>query len=68
MWDLIISVPAHCLSFYFVRTFLPSVNVSKSTGLDNIGPRILKISANIIAPSRVYIVNKSMISGSFPNM
>ena len=52
----------------FVRKFLSSVNVSKSTGLDNIGPRILKISANIIAPSLVYIVNKSIISGSFPSM
>ena len=22
MWDLIVSVPDHCLSFYFDRTFL----------------------------------------------
>ena len=49
-----------------MRKFLLSVNVSKSNGLDNIGPRILKISANII--SLVYIVNKSIISGSFPIM
>ena len=39
-----------------------------STGLDNISPRILKILANIIAPSLVYIANKSIISGSFPSM
>ena len=52
----------------FVRKFLSNLNVSKVTGLDNIGPKILKISANIIAPSLVYIINKSVISGSFPSM
>ena len=52
----------------FVRNFLSNLNVSKATGLDNIGPKILKISANIIAPSLVYIINKSIISGSFPSM
>ena len=52
----------------FVRKFLSNLNVSKSTGLDNIGPKILKISANIIAPSLVYIVNKSITSGSFPSL
>ena len=25
MWDLIISVPYHCLSFYFVIRFLDSI-------------------------------------------
>ena len=52
----------------FVRNFLSNSNVSKATGLDNIGPKILKISANIIAPSLVYIINKSVISESFPSM
>ena len=49
----------------FVRIFLSKLNVNKSTGLDNVGPNILKISANIIAPSRVYIINKSICTGSF---
>ena len=39
-----------------------------STGLDNIGPRILKMSANIIAPSILFIVNKSITSGKFPSV
>ena len=52
----------------FVRIFLSNLNVNKSTGLDNIGPKILKISANIIAPSLVYIINKSICTGSFPNI
>ena len=61
----------------FVRNSLSNFNVSKATSLDNIGPKILKISANImilkisaniIATSLVYIINKSVISGSFPSM
>ena len=51
-----------------MRNFLSKLNVSKATGLDNIGPKILKISANIKARSLVYIINKSVISGSFPSM
>ena len=34
--------------------------------LDNIGPRILKLSANVLAPSLLFIVNKSLITGKFP--
>ena len=51
----------------FVRNFLSLLNTNKSTGIDNIGPKILKISANVIAPSLTCIVNKSIISGEFPN-
>ena len=47
----------------FVRQFLSNLNVNKSTGLDNIGPKILKLSANILAPSLMYIVNKSITVG-----
>ena len=39
----------------FVRNFLSNLNVSKAKGLENIGPKILKISAHIIAPNLVYI-------------
>ena len=52
----------------FVNTFLSNLNISKSTGLDNIGPKILKLSTNIIAPSLVYIINKSITSGTFPSV
>ena len=50
----------------FVRNFLSNLNINKSTGLDNIGPRILKLSANVLAPSLLVIVNKSLITGKFP--
>ena len=58
------NIPLTNLSF--IRTFLSNLNVNKSTGLDNIGPRILKLSANVLAPSLLYIVNKSLITGEFP--
>ena len=32
----------------FVRNFLTNLNVNKSTGLDNIGPRVLTIAANVL--------------------
>lgn len=51
----------------FVWNFLTSLNVNKSTGLDNIGPKILKLSANILTPSLTFIVNKSIVSGAFPS-
>ena len=50
----------------FVRNFLLNLNVRKSTGLDNIGPRILKLSANVIAPTLLFIINKSIYTGKFP--
>ena len=43
------------------------MNVNKSIGLDNTGPKILKLSANILTPSLTFIVNKSIISGEFPS-
>ena len=50
----------------FIRNFLTLLNVNKSTGLDNIGLKILKFSANILTPVLTFIVNKSIITGGFP--
>ena len=50
----------------FVWKFLTNLNVNKSTGLDNIGPKILKLAANVLTPSLTFIVNKSILSGEFP--
>ena len=52
----------------FVKKFLSSLNVNKSTGLDNIGPKILKLSADVITPSILYIVNKSISISQFPDL
>ena len=53
---------------FFVKKFLSSLNVNKSTGLDNIGPKILKLSADVITPSILYIVNKSISISQFPDL
>ena len=42
------------------------LNINKSAGQDGIGPKFLKISAGIIAPSLTFLINKSIISGRFP--
>ena len=52
----------------FVNKFLSALNVNKSTGIDNIGPKILKLSANTITPSLTFIVNKRIMTGEFPNL
>ena len=52
----------------FVKKFLSSLNVNKSTGLDKIGPKNLKLSADVIPPSILYIVNKSISISQFPDL
>ena len=42
------------------------MDVTKATGLDSIGPKLLKITRNISTPSITYIINKSIGSGFFP--
>ena len=48
--------------------FISSLNVAKSTGVDKIGPKILKLPANDITPSLTFIINKSIVSGEFPSL
>ena len=48
-----------------VITELSNLKVSKSTGLDTIPARVLKISVNIIAPSISWIFNLSLKKGIF---
>ena len=50
-----------------VRKYLSNVDVSKATGTDNIGPRLLKLAAPYIASEITYICNKSISTSSFPN-
>lgn len=45
---------------------LCNLDETKSTGLDNIGPRILKLSAPAIVTSLTYIFNRIIDSGKFP--
>ena len=50
----------------FVCNYLSNMDVTKATGLDCIGPRLLKIAPNVLTPSITYIINKSIESGVFP--
>ena len=47
--------------------FIRKLDPGKSTGLDGVGPRILKVVCDIISPSIAALINKSITSGSFPN-
>ena len=47
-------------------TSLKSLDVTKATGLDCITPRILKTSAEAVAPTLLEIINLSLINGKFP--
>ena len=50
----------------FVNNYLFDMDVTKATGLDCIGPRLLKIAPNVLTPSITYIINKSIESRVFP--
>ena len=51
----------------FVFRYLSTLDVSKATGLDGIGPKMLKLSSGIITKSITYIVNKCILYGHFPD-
>jgi len=49
-----------------IRKQLLELNVSKATGIDNIGPKLLKLSADIIVQHLTVIINKSLQTSTFP--
>ena len=54
-------------SIEFVYTQLKSLETNKAKGIDDIGPYSLKIAADIISPSLCYVLNTSIITGTFPS-
>ncbi len=50
-----------------VYLHLKKLNVNKSAGTDGVGPRVLKLAADLITPSITFLINKSISSGTFPN-
>ena len=50
----------------FVSNHLSGMDATKATGLDCIGPRLLKIASNVLTPSITYTIYKSIESGVFP--
>ena len=61
-----LSIPE--INIAFVRKYILNLDISKSTGLDDIGPRILKLSNDIISLSITFLINKSLSLGIFPNV
>ena len=55
------------IEIHNVYSILNNLKANKSTGLDKIPAKILKLSAEIIAPSLTYIFNLSLASGIYLN-
>ena len=49
-----------------VFMFLSALGVSKSTGLDGIDPRLLKLASVVITKSITYVAKKCILRGNFP--
>ncbi|MEW8542134.1 MAG: endonuclease/exonuclease/phosphatase family protein, partial [Candidatus Thiodiazotropha sp.] len=52
----------------FVYSFLSTLDTSKATGLDGIGPKLLKLSSGVISTSIAYIVQKCIETCEFPTL
>ena len=50
-----------------VLLYINTLEASKSTGLDGIGPRIIKRAAQSLSPSIAMLINKSIAIGQFPS-
>ena len=50
-----------------VIKLLQTIDVGKATGLDKIPNRLLKIAADVVAPSLTGIFNQSLLTGIFPS-
>ena len=50
-----------------VWQLLKEINCKKATGLDKIPGKLLKIAADVIAPSLTQIFNQSLSQGIFPS-
>ena len=50
-----------------VVEFIHGLNPTKATGIDGLGPRILKMAAGVLSPSITSLINKSIDSSCFPS-
>ena len=50
-----------------VKNFLRKINVTKSSGLDNIPNKLLKMAVDIVSQSLTHIFKKSLCAGIYPN-
>ena len=50
-----------------VSAFINNLDPSKSTGLDGVSPRILKLACDVLSKSIAALINKSITTGQFPD-
>lgn len=50
-----------------VLAFINKLDSTKATGIDGLGPRIIKMAASILSPSIAMLINKSILTGCFPS-
>ena len=50
-----------------VSEFINGLNPAKATGLDGIGPQILKLASTVLSPSITALINKSIETATFPD-
>ena len=62
--DVFFNIPY--ISTEQVHSYINKLECSKATGLDGIGPRIIKTAASAISSSIAMLINKSIETGTFP--
>ena len=50
-----------------INTVLKSVNTKKATGPDNISPKLVKLSVNVLDSHLCNIINEGLQNSSFPD-
>ena len=59
------SIP--CISQEKVEKYLKNIDITKVTGSDNIGDRLLQLAAPYISDSLMYICYQSILTSTFPD-
>jgi len=49
-------------------SIINSLDATKATGLDGVSPKTIKLTAAVIAPSLLVIINICIETGSFPQL
>ena len=50
-----------------VNSYINKLDLAKATGLDDLGPRIIKLAVDSLSPSIAKLINKSIKNGEFPS-
>ena len=56
-----------CIHEHEVYRLLSKLDINKSAGVDTFGPNLLKIAAHEICKPVAYLINRSIIEGTFPD-